>query len=64
MIITYEVSEIEKLIDISQPVYIFCKVIEHIICSLREIPKVRRTEEVYECESCEGFPNKNKYCLY
>ena len=90
--------EIEKIIDISDPVYTFCDVMDHIdlskyfveakgyktgrprcdaekllkfilfafmehgFCSLRDIEKLCRTEEIYECEDCSGCPYKNECC--
>ena len=43
--------EIEKLIDISDPVYTFCEVMDHIdlsrYCSLREIEKLCRNDIRY-----------------
>ena len=36
--------EIEKLINISDPVYTFCEVMNHGFCSLREIEKLCRTD--------------------
>ena len=39
--------EIEKLIDISDPVYTFCEVMNHGFCSLREIEKLCRTDIRY-----------------
>lgn len=39
--------EVEKLIDISDPVYTFCEVMEHGISSLREIEKLCRTDIRY-----------------
>ena len=38
---------IEKLIDISDPVYTFCEVMNHGFCSLREIEKLCRTDIRY-----------------
>lgn len=39
--------EIEKLINISDPVYTFCEVMNHGFCSLREIEKLCRTDIRY-----------------
>ena len=39
--------EIEKLINISDPVYTFCEVMNHGFCSLREIEKLCRTDMRY-----------------
>ena len=39
--------EIEKLINISDPVYTFCEVMNHGFCSLREIEKRCRTDIRY-----------------
>ncbi len=39
--------EIEKLINISDPVYTFCEVMNHGFCSLREIEKLCRTDIQY-----------------
>ena len=39
--------EIEKLINISAPVYTFCEVMNHGFCSLREIEKLCRTDIRY-----------------
>ena len=39
--------EIEKLINISDPVYTFCEVMNHEFCSLREIEKLCRTDIRY-----------------
>ena len=39
--------EIEKLINISDPVYTFCEGMNHVFCSLREIEKLCRTDIRY-----------------
>ena len=39
--------EIENLINISDPVYTFCEVMNHGFCSLREIEKLCRTDIRY-----------------